>query len=83
MDKELETIVMVDENGNQKKLNIYFTYHSETFNKNYVVFYDNEDPDNLLACFVDEKGNLLDITSDEEYDELDEVIEDFQNEKES
>ena len=41
------------------------------------------DKDLDTIVMVDEKGNLLDITSDEEYDELDEVIEDFQNEKEN
>ena len=77
--KELDTIIVEDEEGNKKELTIYFTYHSEEFNKDYVIFYDNEDPENLLAAVADEEGNLSDIESDEEYDELDEIIEEFQN----
>ncbi len=81
MEKEIDAIIMEDENGEKKELTIYFTYHSEKFNKDYVIFYDNNDPDNLLACFTDENGNLFDIETDEEYDELDEIIEEFQNQE--
>lgn len=78
MDNQINTIVMTDENGNQKELTIYFTYHSERFNKDFIVFYDNEDIDSLIAGEIDEDGNISDVSSDEEYDEIEEVIEDFQ-----
>lgn len=78
MEKELNTIVVTDENGKQKELRIYFTYDSEKFNKKYVVFYDDVEADSLIAAAYDDEGNLYDIASDEEYDEIEEVIEDYQ-----
>ena len=78
MENQINTIVMTDDNGKQKELTIYFTYHSEKFNKDYIVFYDSEDPDSLIAGEIDKDGNISDISSEEEYDEIEEVIEDFQ-----
>lgn len=76
--KNEETIALIDEKGNRKDLKIYFTYHSDRFDRDYVIFFDPDDPDHLLAGYADEEGNLSDIESDEEYDELDEIIEEFQ-----
>jgi uncharacterized protein YrzB (UPF0473 family) len=78
MENKINTIVMTDETGNQKELTIYFTYHSEKFNKDYVVLYDVNDPDSLIAGIYDNEGNISDIENDEEYDEIEEVIGDFQ-----
>ncbi len=68
-----EKIVFVDENGSEFELQILFTYHSENFNKNYVVFF-NQDNDELLAGVIDENGNVSDVETDEEYDEIDKQI---------
>ncbi len=68
-----EKIVFVDENGSEFELQILFTYHSENFNKNYVVFF-NQDNDELLAGVIDEEGNVSDVETDEEYDEIDKQI---------
>lgn len=76
--KNEDAVALVDEHGNRKDLKIYFAYHSERFARDYVIFYDPEDPDQLLAGYADAEGNLSDIESDEEYDELDGVIEEFQ-----
>ena len=76
---KFDTIEVEDENGNKKNLTIYFTYHSDNFNKDYVIFYDPEDQDSLLACSFDEDGNLFEIESEEEYKELDEIIDEFQD----
>lgn len=70
---EEEKIVFVDENGSEFELQILFTYHSENFNKNYVVFF-NQDNDELLAGVIDENGNVSDVETDEEYDEIDKQI---------
>ncbi len=77
---EPEKIVFVDENGVQTELKILFTYHSDEKNKNYVVFFDEND-DELLAGIIDEKGNVLDIETDEEYDEIEEQIDLFYEEQ--
>ena len=39
MENQINTIVMTDENGNQKELTIYFTYHSERFNKDFMFYF--------------------------------------------
>ena len=78
-EEKFDTIEVEDENGNKKNLTIYFTYHSDNFDKDYVIFYDPEDQDSLLACSFDEEGNLFEIESEEEYKELDEIIDEFQD----
>lgn len=78
-EEKFDTIEVEDENGNKKNLTIYFTYYSENFNKDYVIFYDPDDQDSLIACSFDEEGHLFEIESDEEYNELDEIIDEFQD----
>lgn len=78
-EEKFDTIEVEDENGNKKNLTIYFTYHSENFNKDYVIFYDPDDQDSLIACSFDEEGHLFEIESEEEYKELDEIIDEFQD----
>ena len=79
MEEPTKKIIVQDENGNNIELNIYFTYHSEKFNKDYVIFFDEKDENNLIAASIDSEGKLLDIDSDEEYQELDEIIEEYQD----
>lgn len=74
------TIKITDSQGNERELKVYFAYHSDNFNQDYIIMYDEKDPDNLLACRIDKDNNLSDIVEDEEYDELDEVIESYQDE---
>ena len=78
-EEKFDTIEVEDENGNKKNLTIYFTYHSDNFNKDNVIFNDPEDQDSLLACSFDEEGNLFEIESEEAYKELDEIIDEFQD----
>lgn len=74
--------VFEDEKGEKKELEVYFTYHSDEFNKDFIVFFDPDDSSNLIACEYNEKTHeVFDIESDEEYDEIDKVIEAYQNDK--
>lgn len=81
MNKKLETIKIKNENGSEKELAIYLTYHSDDFNKDYVVFYEIDNPDHLIAAEYDEEGYLSDIESEKEYDELDRIIAEYQENK--
>lgn len=84
MDNKDRKITVVDENGVEKDFIILFTYHSEDFNKDYVVFYDENNMDELFACrYTEEDNHLENIDTDEEYDELEKVIEEFQNTQEN
>ena len=40
MEEKLDKIIFEDENGTKTELTILLTYHSDTFNKDYVVFYE-------------------------------------------
>ncbi|MGN1295111.1 MAG: hypothetical protein ACI4U5_01755 [Bacilli bacterium] len=74
--------VFEDEKGEKKELEVYFTYHSDEFNKDFIVFFDPDDEDNLIACeYNEETHEVFDIEKDEEYDEIDKVIEAYQNDK--
>lgn len=80
MQDEKTKVIMEDENGEQTELTIYFTYHSENFDKDYVIFADPTDENGLVAGMVDESGEIIDIESEEEYLELDDVIASYQEE---
>ncbi len=79
MEEKLDKIIFEDENGTKTELTILLTYHSDTFNKDYVVFY--EENGDLVAGIVDENGNITDVEAQEEYDELDEIIDEYLSSK--
>jgi len=83
MKKENNKIIFVDEQGQQTELNILFTYKSEERNREYVIFYSDLNPDELIAGYLDENNEILDIEEDEEYDELDKVIESYFEDEEN
>lgn len=70
------------EDGKKIELEVYFTYYSEKFNQNYLIYFDPNDHDSLLAARYDELNHTISsVESEEEFDELDEVIGDFENNK--
>lgn len=75
-------VVFIDDQGNQTVLEIYFTWKNEETNKNYVFFFDDTTGD-LLAGVIEDDGTISDVETDEEYDLLDEVLENFENEQSS
>ena len=80
MAKEIDEkkIVIEDGEGNEYEMEILFTYHNDERNKDYVFFYDPKDPDNVIPMIYDEDGNLSEIEDDEEYDEVEEVFNAYQ-----
>ena len=84
MDNNEKKITVIDENGAEKDYLILFTYHSDDFDKDYVVFYDENYVEELFACrYFEEDNRLENIDTDEEYDELEKVIEEFQKTQEN
>ena len=83
MKKENIKIIFVDDKGQQTELTILFTYKSEERNREYVIFYAESNPDELIAGYLDENNEILDIEEDEEYDELDKVIESYFEDQEN
>lgn len=77
------SLFVTDENGNEKRMEILFTFEDESRNKQYVVFSDPEvESDEVFASAYDDQGHLLPVESDEEWQMIEEVIGAFQDEEE-
>lgn len=78
------SLYVKDENGNEKRMTILFTFDNEVTKKKYVVFQDPEqDEDEVYASAYDENGQLLPIETDEEWEMVEEVINTFVEDNEN
>ena len=75
-------MVITDEKGNEHLVNILFTYHHDERNKDYVLFYEDGNEDEIIAMIYTPDGELIEITDDEEYEEIEEVLNAFQEDEE-
>lgn len=85
-------LTYIDENGEEVLCEILFTYHSDEFNKDYVLFYpvgsEEEDEIEVLAASYtpdpegDGIGKLHDIETDEEWAMIEELLEQFEADQE-
>lgn len=82
MEKQNDKIVFIDDNGLKTELNILFTYKNEERNREYVLFYDEMNPSEIIAGYLSDDNEILDIEDDDEYDELEKVLASFQEEEE-
>ena len=64
-----------DENGNEKRMEILFTFEDEDHGKKYVVF--------LYASAYDDDGNLIPVETDAEWQMIEEVIGAFQEDEDA
>lgn len=72
------SLYVTDENGNEKRMVILFTFDSEDYGKQYVVFQDPDgDEGEIFASAYTDDGELLPVESDEEWDMIQEVINTF------
>ena len=81
--QEDNKIIFVDDKGQKTTLNILFTYKNDERNREYVLFYDEMNPDDIIAGYLSDDNEILDIEDDDEYDELEEVLKSFQEEQEN
>ena len=81
MELDENKMVITDEDGNEHLVEILFTYHSDQRNKDYVVFFEDEDSNDVMAMAYTDDGELLPI-SDEEYSEIEEVLNAFDEDEE-
>jgi uncharacterized protein YrzB (UPF0473 family) len=82
-----DTLIIIDELGNELEAVIIMTFESEEFGKSYVVYQlkDDESGEYFAASFNPEdgdEGNLQQIETDEEWDLIEEVLESFLEEEE-
>ena len=76
---EQQYITLINEDGSETKALILFTYHSEEFNKNYVVFMPEDTPNQLAASYVENgnQGSLEQITTEEEWELIENLLEQY------
>ena len=76
-------MVVADNEGKEHLMQILFTYENEERNAQYVFFYDTADKEEnvIVMRYVGEldSGELEPIEDDEEYDEVEEVFNAWQD----
>lgn len=82
-----EILIVTDEKGEELECIIIMTFESEEFEKSYVVYQlkDDESGEFFAASFNPEdgeEGQLLPIETDEEWDLVEEVLENFLEDEE-
>ena len=78
--KNENQMVVTDSEGKEHLMNILFTYDNEERKTSYVFFYDSEDPnEEVIVMRYLESGELEPIEDDEEYDEVEEVFNAWQD----
>lgn len=78
------SLYVTDELGNEKRMEILFTFEDEEHGKKYVVFADPDvESEEVFASAYDDAGNLLPVESDEEWAMIEEVISAFQEDEEA
>ncbi len=76
-------ILVTDDQGNEKKFTVLFTFNSEETGKKYVLYYDeNEEEPDIFASIFDDEGHLFEIDSPDEWDMIEEVFSSFMAEQE-
>ena len=78
--KNENQMVVTDAEGKEHLMNILFTYDNEERKASYVFFYDSEDPnEEVIVMRYTKDGELEPIEDDEEYDEVEEVFNAWQD----
>ena len=78
--KNEKQMVVTDNEGKEHLMQILFTYDNEERGSSYVFFYDTEDPnEEVIVMRYLESGELEPIEDDEEYDEVEEVFNAWQD----
>jgi len=68
-------MVVTDAEGKEHLMHILFTYDNEERGTSYVFFYEVGDKDeNVMVMKYSSDGDLEEIDDDEEYDEVEEVF---------
>ena len=77
---DTNTLFVTTDDGQEKKMEILFTFDSDEYGKSYVLFLDPEDAEGTVyAMSYDEKGNLFQVESSAEWDMIEEVFEGYQD----
>lgn len=76
-------MIITDDSGQEREVEILFTFDDEKNGKSYVLFTDPQDPDgNVFAYTYDEDGNMEEVTDEKEFEMCQEVLGAFQDDEE-
>ena len=75
---EDKQITVIDSEGKEHLMQILFTYDNEERKASYVFFYDEKTPDEVFAMRYNDKKELEEIEDPDEYAEVEEVFNAFQ-----
>ena len=82
MEKKINNLLFVTtSDGRQLTFKVLFTHHSNTFNKDYAVFYNEADENHLILFSYDENLTLSQVENSEEIKELEAVLHKFDEEQ--
>ena len=82
MEKKINNILfMTTKDGERLTFKVLFTYYSEKFKKDYAVFYNEADENDLIAYSFTEDNVLSPIQTQEEYSELEIALAKFDEEE--
>lgn len=73
------TLYITTDQGEEKEMNILFTFDSEQYGKSYVLFYQEGQEEEIFCMSYDEDGNLNAVEDEEEWEMIEEVLEVYQN----
>lgn len=73
-----DSIIIVDDDGNEIEMKIYFTF--DYADKQYVVVYEENSDDIYYAFTYDEDRNIFPVDDEEELAIIDEVISAYEEE---
>jgi len=74
-------ILIIKEDGSEVMMEILFTYEDEDTGKTYVLYFDDKNPDDVLASRYEDNGELFDLEGDE-YEKISTILERFLDEQE-
>lgn len=80
MIEDEKQITIRDEEGNEHLMEILFTYEHYERKKKYVFLYNKDTPEDVICMEYNDSGELFEIESDEEYEEVEEVFNAFMDE---
>ncbi len=73
-------MVVTDSEGKEHLMHILFTYDNEERDSSYVFFYEvGDNEENVMVMRYSADGELEEIDDDEEYDEVEEVFNAWQD----
>lgn len=81
MEKKINNILLfTGKDGSQMVFKVLFTYHSDNFNKDYAVFYNEADENEVIVYAYDADLTLSVVQTEEEYAELDQALQQYDQE---